>query len=167
MTEERRNYESITEENTYKNEDENYSTTQVTTTYARANKKIYIITPEMMDEMDDYYEQNFGRIMPPVICKLVIRCLKDGMEPGLIYEAIDQTMSAPRPTLYYLRAILNRWLESGILTKVQQEADQEQHRAEMRYRSTRRWRTEEVDDIEDFYREHQHNMARWKAAHPD
>ena len=56
----------------------------------------------------------------------------EGMRPSVVIEAAKVTGDAPRPTPYYMRAVLRRWLRDGILTDDALAADKaayEQQRA--------------------------------------
>ena len=50
------------------------------------------------------------------VASMIERYLRIGMRPDVICHAIEETGFAPRPTPHYLRAILTRYAQSGILT---------------------------------------------------
>ena len=82
-------------------------------------------SPDQIELLQNYYEDNLGTKMPFPIAKLAIQAEKAGMQVETFMEAIDETMFAPRPSPYYLRAVVLRWLASGILTVAQVAHDRE------------------------------------------
>ena len=69
------------------------------------------------------------------------RAIKAGLDAGAILEAIDQTAMARRPSHYYLRAVLNRYICYGLLTAADVLRDREERMRE-RYQANReQWST--------------------------
>lgn len=63
------------------------------------------------------YTATIGQRLSLPVMQLMERCLREGMEAGVILAAIEATGWARRPSPAYLRAILTRCLREGILTE--------------------------------------------------
>ena len=46
-------------------------------------------------------------------------CFQDGVELGMMYQAMESTLRAPRPTWSYFRAIICRCIAEGVTTEKQ------------------------------------------------
>ena len=93
-----------------------------------------IIAPDDLMAIRDAYVTYVGQPMTAMVAHEVEAALADGMRPSVVIEAAKVTGDAPRPTPYYLRAVLRRWLRDGILTDDALAADRaayEQQRASM------------------------------------
>ena len=93
-----------------------------------------IITPDDLMAIRDAYVTYVGQPMTAMVAHEVEAALADGMRPSVVIEAAKTTGDAPRPTPYYMRAVLRRWLRDGILTDDALTADKaayEQQRATM------------------------------------
>lgn len=93
-----------------------------------------IITPDDLMAIRDAYVTYVGQPMTAMVAREVEAALADGMRPSVVIEAAKTTGDAPRPTPYYMRAVLRRWLRDGILTDDALAADRatyEQQRAGM------------------------------------
>ena len=91
-----------------------------------------IITPEDLMAIRDAYVTYVGQPMTAMVAHEVEAALANGMRPSVVIEAAKTTGDAPRPTPYYMRAVLRRWLRDGILTDDALAADKaayEQQRA--------------------------------------
>lgn len=55
--------------------------------------------------------------------------LENGLDASAILDALDQTAMAARPTHYYLRAIIRRYVNEGIHTAEEAEQSREEFRA--------------------------------------
>lgn len=75
-----------------------------------------IITPDDLMAIRDAYVTYVGQPMTAMVAHEVEAALADGMRPSVVIEATKVTGDAPRPTPYYMRAVLRRWLRDGILT---------------------------------------------------
>lgn len=53
------------------------------------------------------------------VARYLSELMNEGMEPGVILAAIQETGWAPRPSPQYLRAILQRCRDQGIYTMAQ------------------------------------------------
>ena len=65
-----------------------------------------------------------------------------GLSASAVLDAIEQTALAPRPTHYYLRAVLRRYANWGIFTREAAEKDRNERRREQRlaqYRNESTW----------------------------
>lgn len=91
-----------------------------------------IITPDDLMAIRDAYVTYVGQPMTAMVAHEVEAALADGMRPSVVIEAARVTGDAPRPTPYYMRAVLRRWLRDGILSDDALAADRaayEQQRA--------------------------------------
>lgn len=61
------------------------------------------------------YTENVG-MMTEAVSKLILTAIHDGLTVDNIIMAIEETGLAPRPTAYYLRAILRNWCQYGVTT---------------------------------------------------
>ena len=82
-----------------------------------------IITPDDLMAIRDAYVTYVGQPMTAMVAHEVETALADGMRPSVVIEAARVTGDAPRPTPYYMRAVLRRWLRDGILTNDALAAD--------------------------------------------
>lgn len=77
-----------------------------------------------------YFCETFGAAaMPPVARREVEAALDAGLEPALIYTAMDEAAQAPRPSWAYARAILRRLVAENCFTEDDYAARQARHRA--------------------------------------
>lgn len=74
------------------------------------------ITPDDLMAIRDAYVTYVGQPMTAMVAHEVEAALADGMHPSVVIEAAKVTGDAPRPTPYYMRAVLRRWLRDGILS---------------------------------------------------
>lgn len=70
-------------------------------------------TKEDLDEIRAAYEDNIGTLTGAAAC-MIEEAMMHGISPSDVIMAIEDTGMAPRPTPYYLRAILRRWAETGV-----------------------------------------------------
>ena len=75
-----------------------------------------IITPDDLMAIRDAYVTYVGQPMTAMVAREVEAALAEGMRPSVVIEAARVTGDAPRPTPYYMRAVLRRWIRDGILT---------------------------------------------------
>ena len=75
-----------------------------------------IITPDDLMAIRDSYVTYVGQPMTAMVAHEVEAALAEGMRPSVVIEAARVTGDAPRPTPYYMRAVLRRWIRDGILT---------------------------------------------------
>lgn len=75
-----------------------------------------IITPDDLMAIRDAYVTYVGQPMTAMVAHEVEAALAEGMRPSVVIEAARVTGDAPRPTPYYMRAVLRRWIRDGILT---------------------------------------------------
>ena len=80
------------------------SNSVTTTTRARANK------------VASYYRECLGNPCPPRAQREIIYWIRDGIDPDMICEALDEASMAPRPSWLYARAIITRCIAEGVKT---------------------------------------------------
>ena len=61
---------------------------------------------------------------------VIERAINNGLQTSAILDAIEETAMAPRPSHYYFRAIVVRYMQEGILTQEQAEAQRYKRRHE-------------------------------------
>lgn len=86
-----------------------------------------LCSPSELEDIRIAYNQNIGEMTAPV-AYFVEKCIRGGMEPAVIREAIERTGWAPRPTPFYLRAILQRFQREGVRTMADVEREQIERR---------------------------------------
>lgn len=92
------------------------STTGTTGSRARARAREADGEGEL-DALADYYCRSLDRRNCPSIVRADIRwALRQGMAPGVIAAAIDDTTIAPMPSWRYAMAIIVRCIREGCLT---------------------------------------------------
>jgi len=85
------------------------------------------VSPEELDSIRSAYERTVGQPLTALIAHEIEDALADGMFAAVVMEAITVTGWAPRPSPYYLRAVLRRWRRDGVLTVDQLAADRAGH----------------------------------------
>lgn len=84
---------------------------------------VCLCSPSDLEDIRIAYNQNIGELTAPV-AHYIETCIRGGMEPAVIREAIERTGWAPRPTPFYLRAILQRFQRDEVRTMKDVEREQ-------------------------------------------
>ena len=127
MTQPRRYYESITAVQE--------AGSSSTTTREHAPGRV---SRRDLETIRETYVQNIGPLTAPVAA-MIERHLNAGMEPSVILYAIEETGFAPRPSAQYLRAILTRYANFGILTQNDVMEDANRRERDQREALEARW----------------------------
>ena len=98
-----------------------------------------IITPDDLMAIRDAYVTYVGQPMTAMVAHEVEAALAEGMRPSVVIEATKVTGDAPRPTPYYMRAVLRRWLRDGILTDDALAADRAAYEQQRAAKSSDDW----------------------------
>lgn len=98
-----------------------------------------IITPDDLMAIRDAYVTYVGQPMTAMVAHEVEAALADGMRPSVVIEAAKVTGDAPRPTPYYMRAVLRRWLRDGVLTDDALAADRAAYEQQRAAKSSDDW----------------------------
>ena len=114
MSQIRNNYNKVETES----EGAVFSDSTTTTTY-HTEPGVSVYDQEVIR---DYYTQILGNFNGIVAADLS-RFLAAGIRPPVILDALEITARAPRPSFYYLRAILERYLDEGVRTMEDVEED--------------------------------------------
>lgn len=94
------------------------TTTTTTSSSSTSTTTTTVVTePGVFRQLEIAYRDNIGGQVTPMVMRYLTGMIRQGMEPGAILEAIEQTGWAPRPSAVYLRAIINRWWADGITTR--------------------------------------------------
>ena len=70
---------------------------------------------EIMDMIVSSYKANINEWISGAAASIIEDALKHGMEPATVILAIQETGMAPRPSPYYLAAVLRNWAENGVV----------------------------------------------------
>ena len=70
---------------------------------------------EVMEKIAEAYRANINQMITGVAAGIIEQALRKGMEPATVILAIQETGMAPRPSPYYLAAILRNWAETGVV----------------------------------------------------
>ena len=108
--------------------------------YARTREEEgHIITPDDLMAIRDAYVAYVGQPMTAMVAREVEAALADGMRPSVVIEAAKVTGDAPRPTPYYMRAVLRRWIRDSILTDDALAADRAAYEQQRAAKSSDDW----------------------------
>lgn len=70
---------------------------------------------EIMLRIAEEYRGNISDRITNVAASVIEEALRNGMEPNTVILAIRETGMASRPSPYYLKAVLRRWAETGVV----------------------------------------------------
>ena len=80
------------------------------------------MSPEDCAAIKDAYCDNISDTMTGAIARMIEDAFKSGLEASEIVMAIEETGFAPRPSPWYLRKILENWVENGVtVSKIRHE----------------------------------------------
>ena len=95
-----------------------------TTTTYHTEPGVCTANPQDLEVIRTAYNGVCGPLTAP-IAHFIEKCLSAGMEPAVIVDAIERTGWARRPSPFYLRAILQRYLRDRIKTMDDVREDEE------------------------------------------
>ena len=72
------------------------------------------LSPEDCEAIKNAYQENISDAMPGAVAHLIERAFASGLTAEEIVMAIEETGFAPRPSPWYLKAILENWVENGV-----------------------------------------------------
>ena len=72
------------------------------------------MTPENCEAILTAYQENISDTMPGAVAHMIENAFRNGLEAHEIVMAIEETGFAPKPTPWYLRKILENWVENGV-----------------------------------------------------
>ena len=72
------------------------------------------MTPENCEAILTAYQENISETMPGAVAHMIENAFKHGLEADEIVMAIEETGFAPKPSPWYLRKILENWVENGV-----------------------------------------------------
>ena len=96
------------------------------------------VSREDLEIIRNCYVDNIGKMTAPV-ARMIEGKLAAGMQPAVICHAIEETGFAPRPSAYYLRAILSRFHDSGIFTIDDLQSDRDRRERSQQEALAERW----------------------------
>lgn len=82
--------------------------------YNKAHAAGRFMTPEDCECIKDAYLANIADSMTGAVAHMIEQAFEKGLTASEIVMAIEETGFAPRPSPYYLKAILERWAEYGV-----------------------------------------------------
>lgn len=94
-----------------------------TTTTTREHGAGRVPAPDELRAIREAYADAIGPLNRQT-ARMLVDALEGGIEPPVMLHAIEATGFAPRPSVYYLRAILRRYAASGIRTMADVERDE-------------------------------------------
>ena len=71
------------------------------------------LSPEEKEAIREAYLDNIGT-MTGAAAKVIEKAFQEGVSAADIVTAIEETGLAPRPSGYYLKKILDTWIETGV-----------------------------------------------------
>lgn len=74
---------------------------------------VRIITAEEGEKICKTYTENIGP-MTAAVATMITAAVNKGLKVDDVLLAIEETGYAPRPSAYYLRAILRNWIKDGV-----------------------------------------------------
>lgn len=93
----------------------NATTRRSSITTIHTDPGVFTANPQDLECIRTAYLGVCGPLTAP-IAHFIEQCLTAGMEPAVIVDAIERTGWARRPSPFYLRAILQRYLREQIRT---------------------------------------------------
>ena len=100
-------------------------------------------TPEpgvfWLEQIRQAYNENIGKLNMPVARYIENLLFSVKMEPSVIINAIEHTGWARTPSAAYMRAILERYRQQGILTVKQLEYDRYERQLALQDANNDRW----------------------------
>lgn len=99
------------------------SSTSTTTTTIHTHPGVFW-NDDMLEAIAKKYEDIIGYAINGTIGHYLRRCMNAGMNAYVVLDAIERTGWARKPSPYYLRAILERYLRDDILTLDDVHADE-------------------------------------------
>ena len=100
-------------------------------------------TPEpgvfWLEQIRQAYNENIGKLNMPVARYIENLLFSVKMEPSVIIDAIEHTGWARTPSAAYMRAILERYRQQGILTVKQLEYDRYERQLALQDANNDRW----------------------------
>lgn len=72
------------------------------------------MSPEQCEAIKTAYQENVGEVLPGAVAHMIESAFANGLEAEEIVMAIEETGFAPRPSPWYLKAILENWVMTGV-----------------------------------------------------
>lgn len=96
------------------------------------------VEPWEYEIVRQYYEDILGELNL-LKAKDIEWAMTNGLENTAVCDALEQTAMAPRPTHYYFRAILRRYVNHRILTKKDAEKERLERQRERAIAFRKNW----------------------------
>ena len=72
------------------------------------------ISPEDGERLREAYEENLNMPITGAVAQMIENAVSHGLTVDEVIMAMEETAFAPKPTPWYLRAILQRWALTGV-----------------------------------------------------
>lgn len=72
------------------------------------------LTAEQGEAIKTAYIENVGDNLPGAVAHMIERAFNSGLTAEEIVMAIEETGFAPRPSPWYLKKVLENWVENGV-----------------------------------------------------
>lgn len=86
------------------------------------------VHPHDLEVIRQYYESILKCYLNAYTAADIEQAIASGLQTSAILDALDETAMAPRPSHYYFRAILKRYMAEGITTREAAEAQRYRRR---------------------------------------
>lgn len=119
MTDHNYQYDKNTTNNNITSSSSNETTTASSssnTTTIPTRPGVCLLNPQDLEDIRISYKSSLGMELTATVAAYIERCLRAGMQAEVVVDAIERTGWARRPSPFYLRAILRRYLEWSIFT---------------------------------------------------
>ena len=122
MTNQKNHYDNQNQQQEQKQQQEhhehyNYYNNNISAGTGRAP----LLLPSDMEKIREAYCDNIGDLTGAV-AKMIEKAIYHGLTAQEVVMAIEETGFAPRPSAYYLKAILENWAENGVtVSKIRHE----------------------------------------------
>ena len=85
------------------------------------------LSPEQCESIKNAYCENISERVPGAVAHMIEKAFANGLEAEEIVMAIEETGFAPNPSPWYLKKILENWVENGVtVSKIRHEVSRNQ-----------------------------------------
>ena len=85
------------------------------------------LSPEQCEAIKIAYVENISDRVPGAVAHMIEKAFASGLEADEIVMAIEETGFAPQPSPWYLKKILENWVENGVtVSRIRHEVSKNQ-----------------------------------------
>lgn len=85
------------------------------------------LSPEQCEAIKIAYVENISERVPGAVAHMIEKAFANGLEANEIVMAIEETGFAPNPSPWYLKKILENWVENGVtVSRIRHEISRNQ-----------------------------------------